>query len=377
MRFMLTVILLLASWTPSRADQPAAANTLTPAEIADGWILLFDGKTTFGWIFTGDVKVEDGKLILGRKDEATAQTTCSFGPAIVRVVYSPLYANNPFKIDFQNSTQGVNLISSLAVTAESRPRNVDKNGNQIGNGKDLVPHAEPLILSTPKGLPVEVKSVKLRPMSMTSIFNGKDLTGWHPYVGADAKSKFSVTPEGTLHIENGKGDLQTDKKWADFLLQIECKTNAKALNSGVFFRCQPDKYQQGYEAQIQNSFMSSPTKEYIIERYDPKTNALLGKDKVKYDSFDYGTGAIYRRIPARFQACKDMEWFTMTILAQGRHMGVWVNGLMVTDWIDNRPINDNARNGCKLEAGNISLQGHDPTTNLDFRNIRITELPKP
>ena len=146
-------------------------------------------------------------------------------------------------------------------------------------------------------------------------------------------------------------------------------------NSGVFFRCQPDKYQQGYEAQIQNSFGTS--KEYTIEKYDPKTNQLVAKDKVKYDSYDYGTGAIYRRIPARFQACKDKEWFTMTINAQGRHLGVWVNGLMVTDWTDNRPINDNARNGCKLDAGNISLQGHDPTTNLDFRNIRIVEFPKP
>jgi hypothetical protein len=50
---------------------------------------------------------------------------------------------------------------------------------------------------------------------------------------------------------------------------------------------------------------------------------------------------------------------------------------MVTDWTDNRPLNDNARNGCKLDAGNLSLQGHDPTTNLDFRNIRIVDLAKP
>jgi hypothetical protein len=39
-------------------------------------------------------------------------------------------------------------------------------------------------------------------------------------------------------------------------------------------------------------------------------------------------------------------------------------------------IPDNARNGCKLEKGPISLQGHDPTTDLSFRNIRIAELPK-
>jgi hypothetical protein len=52
-----------------------------------------------------------------------------------------------------------------------------------------------------------------------------------------------------------------------------------------------------------------------------------------------------------------------------------VNGFPVTDWTDNRPIHDNARNGCRLEKGPISLQGHDPTTDLNFRNIRIAELP--
>jgi hypothetical protein len=36
---------------------------------------------------------------------------------------------------------------------------------------------------------------------------------------------------------------------------------------------------------------------------------------------------------------------------------------------------DNARQGCYLKKGPISIQGHDPTTDLLFRNIRIAELP--
>lgn len=32
-----------------KSDAPAAPNQLTKAEIEDGWILLFDGKTTEGW----------------------------------------------------------------------------------------------------------------------------------------------------------------------------------------------------------------------------------------------------------------------------------------------------------------------------------------
>ena len=51
------------------------------------------------------------------------------------------------------------------------------------------------------------------------------------------------------------------------------------------------------------------------------------------------------------------------------------NGIQVVDWVDNRPMNANPRNGCRLEAGHISIQGHDPTTDLSFRNLRIAEYP--
>src|SRR5262249_5900431 len=43
-------------------------NTLTPKEIADGWILLFDGETTFGW---DPEPLKDGnKAKLAAKDGA-------------------------------------------------------------------------------------------------------------------------------------------------------------------------------------------------------------------------------------------------------------------------------------------------------------------
>jgi hypothetical protein len=48
----------------------------------------------------------------------------------------------------------------------------------------------------------------------------------------------------------------------------------------------------------------------------------------------------------------------------------------VSDFTDTRPPSNNARRGAKLDRGPISLQGHDPTTDLSFRNIRIAELPR-
>jgi hypothetical protein len=80
-------------------------------------------------------------------------------------------------------------------------------------------------------------------------------------------------------------------------------------------------------------------------------------------------------VPARKAASKDGEWFTMTVVAHGRHLATWVNGVQQVDWTDNRPLSDNARNGCRLRKGPVSLQGHDPTTDLSFRNLRLAEMP--
>ncbi len=219
---------------------------------------------------------------------------------------------------------------------------------------------------------LQLRDIKLRPLDAKLLFNGKDLTGWKIFPGK--KSTFSVE-DGAINLKNGPGDLQTEGKYANFVLQLECKSNGKYLNSGIFFRCKPDEYQNGYEAQIHNHFTAEPTKDYTIEEYDPKTHELLGKKKVRYAATDYGTGAIYRRIPARKEVAKDGEWFTMTVVAHGNHIATWVNGIQQVDWHDNRPASDNPRTGCRLEAGHISIQGHDPTTDLSFRNIRIAELP--
>jgi len=65
----------------------------------------------------------------------------------------------------------------------------------------------------------------------------------------------------------------------------------------------------------------------------------------------------------------------MTVIAQGAHIAVWVDGFPVTDWTDGREPNENPRDGLRTEAGHLSLQGHDPTTDLSFRNLRIAEWP--
>jgi hypothetical protein len=210
-----------------------------------------------------------------------------------------------------------------------------------------------LRLRVEQAFPVKIKTLKFRPTGLAPIFNGKDLTGWKPI--PDKRSKFEVTEAGDLSIRDGNGDLQTEAQWDDFVLQLEIKTNGTHLNSGVFFRALPGEFWSGYESQIRNQWE--------------------GDDRTK--PVDFGTGGIYNQQPARRVVSSDNEWFTKTIIAAGNHFAVWVNGIQVSDFTDNRRPRESARRGSKTGPGVISLQGHDPTTDLSFRNIRIARLSGP
>jgi hypothetical protein len=91
MRHFFAGCLLLAITLPCPAQgDKAKPNTLTPKEIADGWILLFDGETTFGWKLDpsrkGQLKVADGVLSMDAA-EGVIQCTTSFVDFELRVEY--------------------------------------------------------------------------------------------------------------------------------------------------------------------------------------------------------------------------------------------------------------------------------------------------
>jgi hypothetical protein len=211
---------------------------------------------------------------------------------------------------------------------------------------------------------VEFRKIKLKPLDLNPLLasedlNGEDLAGWTK----NGESEFTMTADGELHVKGGRGYLETEPTspeqpafFGDFVLQLACKTNAEGLNSGLFFRCMPgDEEMNGYESQIHNGFVGDRTK--------PQ---------------DWGTGGIYRRedAKARRVVADDKTWFYKTIVADGPHIAVWVNGYQVTDWTDTRQPDDNPRNGLRTDPGTLMIQGHDPTTDILFRDIRAREMPE-
>jgi hypothetical protein len=295
--------LVFASFTTA-AEPPKAA--LTQKEIDEGWIQLFDGESLFGWKTEGEVKFLNGKLTIA--------------PDAAMTYAVPL-------------PKGTILIEETGGLSVKMPAGGDK----------------PVVV---KRLPTDHEIIRINymPEKPYSLFNGENFSGWKVHDEPKKNSsKFEVTKDGELRVTNGPGDLQTTGKYADFLLQFQCKTNGDGLNSGIFFRCIEGQYQNGYECQIQN--------------------AMVDNDPAKPK--DFGTGAIYRRTPARKIVAKDKEWFSVTLVAHGDQFASWVNGYPVMKWKDERPADENPRKGLRKAAGHLSIQGHDPTTDILFRKLNV------
>ncbi|MER3416613.1 MAG: hypothetical protein C4297_10425 [Gemmataceae bacterium] len=342
---------------------------LAPQQIAQGWIMLFDGESKFGWHIPGDVKIHDGVLEWSSDQKATATCTTRLGAFEFELEHDTI-DGEACSLEFFTGSQSLAAGSAssgegwqvMRGRVEPAPVTEPEASSEISFEADrLVYKVQARIGGGPIGLrlhkdggeTIRIRKFNVRPLGLQPIFNGKDLTGWRVVASDQARSVFAVNDQGELTVRNGPGDLQTVDQWADFVLQLEIKTHGRHLNSGVFFRALPGQFWSGYEAQIRNQW----------ERDD------------RNRPVDFGTGGIYNRQPARRVVSNDNEWFTMTIVAAGSHLATWVNGFQTADFEDTRPPANNARQGKYTGRGCISLQGHDPTTHLSFRNLRLASLP--
>jgi hypothetical protein len=368
-------------------------NPLTDSQKADGWLSLFDGLTLFGWESTSDEinwDVKDGTIVADSGPIGILMTTLPFADYELVCEYriekggnSGLFLRTEFPSgDIATQCYEINIADehpdgfttgSLVNRAKLKSpveRKDDWNefrvilngahAKIIHNGEEVLDYtADNNVADSGRiGLQknagkIEFRKVIVKPLNLQSIFNGKDLTGWRDVPGS--KSEFKVV-ENEIRVKNGQGFIETEKTYQDFIFQSQAISHAAELNSGFFFRAMAGTEKApsfGYEYQIHNGFNS--------DRSHP-SNA--------------GTGGIFRRVEARYVVANDKEWFTATLIAYGPRIGCWVDGYHVVDWVDDRKPDPNPRRGQRLEGGHISIQGHDPTTDLSFKNLRIVEYPK-
>jgi hypothetical protein len=189
-----------------------------------------------------------------------------------------------------------------------------------------------------------------------SLFDGKSLDGWK--AGEHAQT-FQVR-DGTIiargdrsHLFYVGADGKADFKNFEFSTEVLSKPGA---NSGVFFHTafqNEDWPKQGFEVQIDNT--------------QPEHNGYL---EMKKTGSLYGVRNIYKAPVA------DNEWFTLKISVHAQHVQVSVNDMLLVDYVEPAdPDYDPAHPGRHIAHGTFALQGHDPDSEVLFRNIRVTPLP--
>ena len=351
-------------------------------EYEAAWVRLFDGTTTLGWEPRGAEGWTIADQTLQCVDKAaTFATKTEFADfefagecQVENGGSATISLRAPTSGDITNANAAqVRFLSGggraaaragtyLLPNAQWKPFYITLDGGKLIHSPDAKGQKSQLESASWRGVialtasgkgTVRFRNLKLRARNFKTIFNGKDLTGWTPVEGH--QSVFSVTPEGFLNIKNGNGDIQSAGQYGDFAFSVDVYSNGDHLNSGVFFREIPGQFWAGYEDQIRNQWQG-----------DDRTKAV-----------DYGTGGVYNRQPARKVVSTDREWFTMTLFVSGTHIASFVDGYQVADFTDTRAAtaDNNARSGVRTLPGCIGLQGHDPTTDLSFRNIRIVEMP--
>ncbi|NJB69607.1 hypothetical protein GGR42_000069 [Saonia flava] len=167
-----------------------------------------------------------------------------------------------------------------------------------------------------------------------SLFNGKDLSGWH----AMGENQW-VAEDGVLKSPKSGSNLVSDASFKDFKLHIEFRY-PEGSNSGVYLRGR-------YEVQITDPISTEPSDVEFSGVYGFLTpNQLVAK----------GPG----------------EWQSYDITLIGRRVTVTVNGITVIKDQNIPGITGGALDSQEGEPGPFLIQGdHGP---IEYRNIVVTPV---
>ena len=207
----------------------------------------------------------------------------------------------------------------------------------------------------------------------TSLFNGRDLSGWHKYGGEDVGSAWKVA-DGALYLDvsdkegwqtNNGGDIITDESYANYELELEWKIG-ECGNSGII-------YNVAETAEYDYPWQTGPEMQILDNTCHPDAKI---KTHRAGDLYDIQSVAEENVRPAG-------QWNQAKLVVTDGKVQHWLNGKMQVEYANTGDEWMQRKAGSKFKdmpgfgmytEGRIALQDHgDPVW---FRNIRIRELSK-
>lgn len=188
-----------------------------------------------------------------------------------------------------------------------------------------------------------------------SLFDGKTLAGWQK---PEKPENRYIVKDGLLTVPTATGgNLLTEKQYANFILRFEYRVEPGGnCGIGIRFPGKGDAAYEGMEIQILDD---------THDRY---------KGLLKPEQYN---GSIYGVVPARTGFQKPAgEWNQEEIMANGRHIRVTLNGVVIADF-DLSLVKEaevlKKHPGVSHKTGYIGILGHKDMA--QFRNVRIKTLP--
>ena len=187
----------------------------------------------------------------------------------------------------------------------------------------------------------------------TSLFNGKDLSGWVPTGTAVWKAEDGALVGGQDGDPKRSGVIATKDAYKDFELTLEFLIDEHGkYNSGIYIRNDAGSQGQStYQINIGRGAVGEFCGGVVVRK--GKEIAWLGKGDEK--------DAIR----------KPLAWNSLRVLAKGAHLEVDLNGVKVVDVTDPEP------KPRYLEGGVISFQTYGAEGHagfVKFRNLKIRTL---
>ncbi|MEI6890984.1 MAG: DUF1080 domain-containing protein [Pontiella sp.] len=188
----------------------------------------------------------------------------------------------------------------------------------------------------------------------TSLFNGKDLTGWTPKGGHCTFEVVDNAIKGTCVKGSPSTYLSTKRAdFADFVFTCDMKWEVTG-NSGVMFRAQT-RPGENVEEEVFGP-------QYEMEGFSQDRGWSGGIYGQSCGGWYYPLW-LEAHAKAR-KALKEGEWNRVTIKAQGDMVQTWINGIPAATW----------KNSDYLE-GFFGLQVHAGKEGTIFwRNLKVKEL---
>ena len=220
----------------------------------------------------------------------------------------------------------------------------------------------------------------------TSLFNGKDLTGWTPKFKGH---ELGENTKNTFRVEDGllKVSYQNYEKWGDLFGHLFYEREFSHYKLRVEYRFVGEQVAEGPGWALRNNgvMIHGQSAESMKKDQDFPTSIevqLLGgdgeKERPTANVCTPGTqiflkGKVDKRhcIQSSSKTFAGDQWVTLEIEAHGSEKIIHrVNGEVVFEY--QYPQKDD---GTLLEGGTISLQAESAP--IEFRKIELLELPKP